>query len=252
MPISVHIFKLTTVAFIILGLTGVAIWNISKPASADIKRKNIPIVTNISPTTGPVGTKVIITGTGFSKTKNSINFAGKKNIAVVPSTDGRTITFSIPATPCSIDKICSQAVLPDGPYSLTLTTRNRTTKPVTFTVLSKQQSAYFTFHYPPRAAIFTILLNDPVKIAKAREIIAKKLSLHVSGIIVKSSASYNSKWSYHLEPSSISFFENAIEVCDSGIEYVEEHLSEVGTDFLPGSRWCPWGSQLLSEVTVSK
>lgn len=39
-----------------------------------------------------------------------------------------------------------------------------------------------------------------------------------------------------------------MEVCDAAIGYVEEHLAEVGEAFLPGGRWCPWGSALIEEV----
>ena len=61
-------------------------------------------------------------------------------------------------------------------------------------------------------------------------------------------APYNPRWSYHLDPASISFFQCAIEVCDASPQYVEEHLSEVGGAFLPGSTWCPWSSRVAEEV----
>lgn len=101
---------------------------------------------------------------------------------------------------------------------------------------------------------FVIKLWDSRTIAHARAILAGRedAATHVMGKIVDSRVPYNSKWAYHLEPSSISFFENAIEVCDATIRYVEDHLSEVGGPFLPGSIWCPWTSKLVRELTAEE
>ena len=51
------------------------------------------------------------------------------------------------------------------------------------------------------------------------------------GIILKERVKYNPAWSYHLDPTTIEFFDMAMEVCDSNMRYVEEHLHEVGGDF---------------------
>ena len=64
----------------------------------------------------------------------------------------------------------------------------------------------------------------------------------------KERAPYNPQWRFHLASDSIDFFEYAIEVCDASIQYVEEHLDEVGGSTLPGLHWCPWGSQLVDEI----
>jgi hypothetical protein len=108
--------------------------------------------------------------------------------------------------------------------------------------------AYFEFAQQKDTFIFK--LTDPQRIRQARDILSgkEKAKVHVSGVIVKEPASYNPPWHYHLNPDSVSFFENNAEVCDSGIKYVEEHLAEVGGAFLPGGRWCPWKSQLVKEV----
>lgn len=67
------------------------------------------------------------------------------------------------------------------------------------------------------------------------------------GTIVARPAPYDPKWSHHLDPASITFFDFAIEVCDATIPYVAEHLDEVGGAFLPGDRRCPWSSHLVRE-----
>lgn len=97
-----------------------------------------------------------------------------------------------------------------------------------------------------------IKLIDEAMTAHARRILsgAEKQKVHVSGVVVKTSAPYNSDWNFHLSPESIAFFELAVEVCDASIKYVAEHLEEVGNAFLPDGRWCPWGSRLVRELPM--
>ena len=111
-------------------------------------------------------------------------------------------------------------------------------------------AAYFEFSDVDPEKRFVIKLVDPKKIDHARRILKgeEKSRVHISGIIVKEKAQYNSRWSYHLDPNSIDFFEVAVEVCDSSMQYVEDHLSEVGGSFLPENRWCPWSSKVVREL----
>ena len=112
------------------------------------------------------------------------------------------------------------------------------------------EEAFFKFDYPLRPETFIFKLTDPEKIQEARDILSGRQTdaTHVMGIIRKEPADYNQPWNYHLNPSTIEFFENSIEVCDAGIQYVEDHLNEVCGELLPNCRWCPWGSRLIEEV----
>ena len=109
--------------------------------------------------------------------------------------------------------------------------------------------AYFRFTDTDGKPRFVIELRDPDKIAHARRILSgeERSRIHVQGTVVKESAPYNPGWSFHLDPGSIDFFEFATEVCDASIQYVEDHLGEVGGSTLPGSHWCPWSSRLVQE-----
>ncbi|KLL09737.1 MULTISPECIES: hypothetical protein [Protofrankia] len=111
--------------------------------------------------------------------------------------------------------------------------------------------AYFAFTEQPGQE-FIFELTDPEKIAHARNIISgvEKQRVHVIGRIRKQGKPYNPKYSFHLDPDSISFFDLAIEVCDANMDYVEEHLDEAGGAFLPGGHWCPWDSRVTREVTT--
>jgi len=112
--------------------------------------------------------------------------------------------------------------------------------------------AYFRFDYPPHPETFVFKLTDPEKIQEARDILdgIQTDAIHVTGTIIKDPTDYNPPWNYHLDPSSISFFEMAVEVCDANIQYVEDNLVDVGRSFLPGNQWCPWGSRPIEEISL--
>jgi uncharacterized protein (TIGR03437 family) len=139
-----------------------------------------------------------------------------------------------------------------GKVELVLSVEGVAANPVEVSIAA--QAAYFQFDIPPRPATFTIKLIDPALIQHARDLLAGRTTSEprVMGTIVKRAAPYNRPWSYHFDPATISFFDLAIEVCDGNIEYVEEHIDQIDTDFLPGSRWCPWGSRLVKEVTANQ
>jgi hypothetical protein len=112
---------------------------------------------------------------------------------------------------------------------------------------------YFAFTQPSGEE-FVFELTEPDKVAHARRILSgeEKEQVHVMGRIQKRTASYNPKWSYHLDPATIQFFAIAIEVCDADMRYVEDHLDEACGAFLPGCHWCPWSSRVVREVDTSK
>ncbi|WP_431686809.1 calmodulin-binding protein [Hahella sp. NBU794] len=110
--------------------------------------------------------------------------------------------------------------------------------------------AYFEFTDVQPEQTFVIQLTDKAKIQQARDILANGQEdfYHVMGYVTPSPTPYNPRWQYHLDTDTISFFEFSIEVCDASMQYVQEHLNEVGGAFLPGNIWCPWSSKLVREV----
>lgn len=111
---------------------------------------------------------------------------------------------------------------------------------------------YFSFMQRPNQE-FTFELTDDERITKARRILCgeEKHETHVMGRIKIGKQPYNPSWTYYLDPGSINFFQMAIKVCDSNMEYIENHLDEVNGPFLPGFYWCPWDSKLVREVSDS-
>jgi hypothetical protein len=121
----------------------------------------------------------------------------------------------------------------------------------TKTAGTSADSAGVFFMFADGKDTFIFKLTAPKRIQEARDILdgKEKRKVHVSGVVVKEPAAYNAPWHYRLNPDTVSFFENSAEVYDSSARYVEDHLAEVGGDFLPGNRWCPWSSRLVQEVT---
>ncbi|WP_131738118.1 BP74-related protein [Actinomadura roseirufa] len=111
------------------------------------------------------------------------------------------------------------------------------------------QAAYFVFTDITREEA-VVKITDPAEIQHARDLVNGETTdrPHLVGRILKRRAPYNPRWSYHYNPETVDFFDQAFEVCDATIPYVEEHLDEAGGAFLPGLVWCPWTSRLVREV----
>jgi hypothetical protein len=107
-----------------------------------------PVITSISPSSGPVGTTVTITGTGFTKTGNDIHFAegGIKNLSVIPNNNGTSsLSFNIPNTisactfwTSSLSCTLPARVVSPGTYTIFVQNSNGRSNSVQFTVTSAQ------------------------------------------------------------------------------------------------------------------
>jgi hypothetical protein len=97
---------------------------------------------------------------------------------------------------------------------------------------------------------FVIKLTNPGDIEHARELVSGETTdrPHLVTRIVPRTAPYNPRWSYKDNPESTQFVDQAIEVCDATIPYVEDHIDEAGGAFLPGFVWCDWTSRLIREI----
>lgn len=101
-----------------------------------------PAISVLSPSSGPVGTRVTLTGSGFAAEHNTVKF-GTGFIKEVASPDGRTIRVSVPATldqcPPRIGDAClapSRMVTP-GAYAVAVVNNGATSNELTFTVLQE-------------------------------------------------------------------------------------------------------------------
>lgn len=94
----------------------------------------------LSPTSGHVGTQVILSGTGFSTFDNTVRF-GVGGTQHVPSMNGTTIYYTIPAyiSPCDVQTsgycaLYTQQVTPAS-YPIYVTSQNGTTNTLSFQVI---------------------------------------------------------------------------------------------------------------------
>jgi hypothetical protein len=99
-------------------------------------------VVALSPSSGPVGTSVQITGSGFESSKNVVKF-GAGYIGDVTSPDGTMLRFTVPARLdlCPPADLQSNAPCGDsipavraGAYPVSVVTRNGATRELTFRV----------------------------------------------------------------------------------------------------------------------
>jgi len=105
-------------------------------AARNLSPARAPVISIITPTSGSIGDKVTLTGTGFTTTGNNINFGGIVNAVVnLSSTDGKTLTFTVPSQLCN--QLSGSAVCPPlkpGTYDVWVTNANGRSNSVTFEV----------------------------------------------------------------------------------------------------------------------
>lgn len=125
--------------------------NVSSGTSTSIN----PTISSLSQYSGPVGTKVVIYGSGFAtgpqattnsitvkvREDNKINFSSYPVVSVT-SLDGTSLTFSVPtqSTPICDEDMCNSLRIEPGTYPITITNANGTSNQVSFTVISSTSS----------------------------------------------------------------------------------------------------------------
>jgi len=94
----------------------------------------------LTPSTGNVGTQVMLQGTGFSSLDNTVHF-GAGGTQHVPSSNGTTLYYTIPAyvSPCDViasGQVCAQYIqqVTTGSYPIFVTNSNGTSQTLNFQV----------------------------------------------------------------------------------------------------------------------
>ncbi|MFB7470253.1 calmodulin [Kitasatospora sp. NPDC056184] len=103
----------------------------------------------------------------------------------------------------------------------------------------------------PNEDEFVFRLDDEARIRQAREILSgnETSRVHVQGRVVPETADHNPEWNFHLDPGSITFFDEADEDCDATGHYVATQLDRVGEEgFLPENIWAPSRSRITREL----
>ena len=100
-----------------------------------------PVITRLEPSRGPVGQsypiRLTVWGSGFQETGNVVEF-GPVAVEDLPSNDGgRRISLAVPKVIPGTGEVPPFVLLP-GEYSVTVTTADGTSAPVTFTLFRSQ------------------------------------------------------------------------------------------------------------------
>src|SRR3989344_976811 len=112
-----------------------------------------PSVISLSPTSGPVGTNITITGTGFTSTGNAVNF-GSGLIPNLTSPDGKTIIFTLPGI---LNPACyysdPRCLMPAfsvsvGAYQVSVKNANGQSNQITFTVTQPSTTSSINVTFP--------------------------------------------------------------------------------------------------------
>ena len=99
-------------------------------------------INSLIPTSGPVGTRVTVTGSGFTPTGDMVNFSSGTLTNISSSANNTTVTFSVPESvgpSCPPGKACPMfmLVVTPGTYSVSVTNGNgATSNTLPFTVTS--------------------------------------------------------------------------------------------------------------------
>jgi hypothetical protein len=116
-----------------------------------------------------------------------------------------------------------------------------------FTRSEKLPEAFFEFTLGQSTEKAVFRLSDPARIAEARGLGGR--SKIIIGTVLKEPIYYNRPWRFHIDPESIRFSDLAPEVCDTGLNMIDERLESVGGGFLPGNTMCPWAAGSYREVS---
>jgi len=112
-----------------------------------LNRAQGPLIASLSPSFGPIGTTVTITGSGFVPTGNVIEFSGNAVGDSVDSSNGTTITFMIPNSLyllCSIMGRCPGPIIPirTQTYNVAVDSNSQLSNSVPFTVTAGGPSLF--------------------------------------------------------------------------------------------------------------
>ena len=141
------------------------------------------ILARLMPAWGPIGTRVIVSGGGFTAQNNAVKFGPDTDwhhpdgtpanvIAIVPSVDGATIAFDVPSSivsgiVCDSSNHCigiAAAMLQPGPQAVSIVNANGASNSLVFTVTASAT--------PPTPAIE---VSTPTPTATSYRVVGKNI-----------------------------------------------------------------------------
>jgi hypothetical protein len=121
----------------------------SNSVTLNVTAASAPVITSLSPSSGPVGTTIIINGSGFTSSDNQVvlDYLGTGNDPNfnLRSSDGKTLVFVLPAfvrPVCQVGMMCIDDITMISPRTYNLSVKNAagTSNSVTLTVTAASAS----------------------------------------------------------------------------------------------------------------
>ncbi len=90
---------------------------------------------------------------------------------------------------------------------------------------------------------FVLRLVEQNKIDHARDVVRgiEEEIVHVATATMGGPIAWNPGWQFHIPPTAVYFFDQALEICDASIAGVDQGGP-------PASTWCPWTSEIFIEL----
>lgn len=92
---------------------------------------------------------------------------------------------------------------------------------------------------------FFVRLTDPAVIQQARSLVGQGQEKIITGALARGNGGFNSNWSWHLVPGTISFADVTTEVCDGCPQMVEDDV-DYWVDTV--GQFCPWTTRVVREL----
>jgi len=109
----------------------------------------------------------------------------------------------------------------------------------------RQSGAAGLFKATNCGQVFYIAIDDPDMALIAEAQINTSNPLVLNGPVISGDGEFNHPWSWHLDPTDISFDEVTIELCDGCPQAIED---DVTTWIATVERFCPWSGRILERV----
>ena len=93
---------------------------------------------------------------------------------------------------------------------------------------------------------FRIALATETQIARASELLASGAAQNVHGTLKRGDGGFNAGYSWHLEPSSVTFPDMTMEICDGRPR--SEVEAEVDYFIDTVKYYCPWGAKIVKRI----
>lgn len=116
----------------------------------------------------------------------------------------------------------------------TTTPATKTTKYITFAMEDNKTES------------FIVKTDNEQLITQAKASLQSNSNLIVTGKVLEGNGGFNiksdkSSWNWHFDPTTVSFADFTIEVCDARPTYVAENIND-----WKGKQYCPWGARIVS------